>query len=61
MHRVSLAGGVLTVVGLIGYLFGIATPYPGRAFSVAAIMVGLTLVAIGYSDPDGEDTTEGFA
>lgn len=44
----TLAGGiVLTAMGGIGYAVGIATAYPGRAFSVTAVMIGITLVAIG--------------
>ena len=49
MNIVLLLGLLLTGVGLIGYLTGISTVYPGRAFSVTAVMVGLTLVAIGRS------------
>ena len=47
MNRVSLVGGVFTVAGLVGYLFGVTVAYPGRAFSVTAVMVGLTLMVIG--------------
>ena len=41
------AGVVCTAVGVAGYLLGIAVPYPGRALSVTAVMVGVTLFAVG--------------
>lgn len=47
MHRTRVLGATLTTLGVAGYVAGIATPYPGRAFSVTAVIVGLTLVAIG--------------
>lgn len=47
MNIVLLVGVVLSVVGLAGYAFGVVVAYPGRAFSVTALMVGLTLAAIG--------------
>jgi len=53
MNR-TLGGGIaVTVLGLVGYAAGVWVPYPGRSFSVTAVMVGLTLVAIGRSrEPD---------
>ena len=39
-------GTLLTTVGLAGYAAGVATPYPGRAFSLTLVMVGLALVAM---------------
>jgi hypothetical protein len=49
------AGIALSILGVAGYAAGVAIPYPGRAFSVTAVMVGLTLVAIGRSldSPNG--------
>jgi hypothetical protein len=47
MDRVVVAGLALTVLGLVGYVVGVFAPYPGRAFSVTGVMVGLTLVAVG--------------
>lgn len=46
-----LADGGLAPVGLVGYVVGIVTPSPGRAFSLAALMVGVALlvVARGFS------------
>jgi hypothetical protein len=49
MNRTLGVGTALTVLGLVGYAAGVWTPYPGRSFSVTAVMVGLTLVAIGRS------------
>lgn len=61
--NVALATGIgLTTVGAAGYLVGLGVAYPGRAFSVSAVMVGITLVAIGRStgresdDAGGEPT-----
>jgi len=43
----TLVGGVsLVVVGVLGYVVGTFFAYPGRAFTVTAVMVGITLVAI---------------
>jgi len=47
MKRTRAAGVALTVGGVAAYLAGLATPYPGRAFSVTAVTVGITLAAIG--------------
>ncbi len=53
MDRTFAAGLALTVGGTIGYAVGVAgdlglaPAYPGRAFSVTGVMVGLTLLAIG--------------
>lgn len=50
MNTALAAGLALTLAGLVGYLVGIVAPYPGRAFSVTGVMVGITLLAIGRSD-----------
>ena len=47
MNTALAAGTAFTVAGLVGYLIGVVAPYPGRAFSVTAVMVGVTLLAIG--------------
>lgn len=47
MDRTFIVGAVLSVAGLCGYLVGVLVAYPGRAFSLTAIMVGITLAAIG--------------
>lgn len=46
-RTVFALGLVATVLGALAYLAGIATAYPGRAFSVTAVMVGVTVLAIG--------------
>lgn len=50
MDRLRVGGGVLTLAGLAAYTAGVLTPYPGRGFSIAVVMVGLTMVAIGGSN-----------
>jgi hypothetical protein len=47
MDRTFLAGAGLTGVGLCGYVAGTVVSYPGRAFSLTALMVGITLAAVG--------------
>ena len=47
MNRFVLVGTLLTVAGLVGYVVGIQVPYPGRAFSITALMVGVSLLALG--------------
>ncbi|WP_205427392.1 hypothetical protein [Halorussus sp. MSC15.2] len=47
MNTTLVAGVAFTAAGLVGYLVGLAAQYPGRAFSVTSVMVGITLVAIG--------------
>ncbi len=53
MNRTYASGLGLTVLGLVGYLIGISTPYPGRAFSITGVMVGITLLAI--ANPAGTE------
>lgn len=60
MNRTLGTGIALSLVGLAAYAAGVWTPYPGRAFSVTAVMVGLTLVATGRSgDPEEADESGG--
>jgi len=47
MHRTRAVGVALLGLGLAGYVAGVLTPYPGRAFTITAVMVGITLAAIG--------------
>ena len=47
MQRVRALGAAVTLLGLAGYLAGVGTAYPGRALSLPAVMVGLTILAIG--------------
>ena len=53
MNRLSAAGLTLVALGVAGYAAGIVQPYAGAGFSVTAIMVGITLVAIRRSDAGG--------
>jgi hypothetical protein len=46
MNGVGWVGLALTVLGLAGYVTGLAVQYPGRSFSVTAVMIGITLAAI---------------
>ena len=46
MNRLVVAGSLLVVLGLAGYVGGVLAAFPGRSFSVTAVMVGITLVAI---------------
>ena len=47
MNRLVAAGVLLTLGGLGGYLVGIFLAYPGRAFSITSLMVGISLLALG--------------
>jgi hypothetical protein len=47
MDRTFTIGAGLTAAGVCGYVVGLLVTYPGRAFSLTAIMVGITLAAIG--------------
>jgi hypothetical protein len=50
MNRTLSFGVALTALGVVGYGLGIAVAYPGRSFSVTAVMVGIALLAVGYGD-----------
>lgn len=53
-RTVARVGLLLTALGFVGYVAGIAEPYPWRAFSVTAVMVGITLASIGNAmRPEG--------
>lgn len=56
MNRLSWLGLVLLVAGVAGYVAGVVADYPGRAFSVTAVMIGLTLLAVADPPTDGEPT-----
>lgn len=47
------AGAILTGLGLLGYAAGVTVAYPGRAFSVTAVIVGVTLIGI-HGSPEGD-------
>lgn len=46
MDRSTLIGVGLVSIGLVGYVVGVHVAYPGRAFSITAIVVGIALAAI---------------
>lgn len=46
MVQTYTAGLVLTAIGLGGYVAGIQFQYPGRAFSLTAIIIGVTLMSV---------------
>lgn len=46
VNRSFAMGALLTVLGLVGYGLGLGVAYPGRAFSVTLVMVGVALVAM---------------
>jgi len=50
MDRIFATGLVITGLGVAGYTLGIVTAYPGRAFSVTAVLVGIATLAIGYGN-----------
>jgi hypothetical protein len=47
MQRTRAVGLALSGAGIAGYAVGAVTPYPGRALSLPAVMVGLALAAVG--------------
>lgn len=50
MNRLLAAGALLLALGVAGYLAGVLVDYPGRGFSVTAVMVGITLIAVRRAD-----------
>lgn len=52
MNRTLAFGAGLTAAGALGYAAGVVRPYPGRAFAVTAVMVGVTLLAVGRAGGD---------
>ena len=48
MDRHILVGIGLFITGIIGYIVGIYVAYPGREFTITAVMVGIALAAIGH-------------
>lgn len=51
MDRTVLLGAGCTIVGVTGYLVGLTQPYVGRELSLIAVLVGITLVAVGGGLP----------
>lgn len=50
MNRLRVLGGAISLLALAGYVLGIWIAYPGRAFSIAAFMLGATLAVVGGSE-----------
>lgn len=50
MNRTLAVGVALTAASVLGYAAGVLGPYPGRAFSLTGLMVGLTLAAVGSGE-----------
>jgi len=48
MDRSTIVGSGLFGAGILGYIVGVYVAYPGRGFTITAVMVGITLVAIGH-------------
>lgn len=46
MNRTFAAGVGLTAASVLGYVVGVLAPYPGRAFTLAGLMVGITVAAV---------------
>ncbi|NIB98372.1 hypothetical protein [Halobacterium sp. R2-5] len=46
MHWLRAVAVGVSAAGLAGYVAGVAAPYPGRAFSITALIVGITLLSI---------------
>ena len=58
MDSAFTAGIAVTAVGVVAYATGTVVAYPGRSFSLTAVMVGLTLAAIeGANGRGGEGVT----
>ncbi|MFC7226765.1 hypothetical protein N0B31_05065 [Salinirubellus salinus] len=47
MNGPLVVGLSLTVLSSAGYAVGVLAPYPGRAFSLTGLMVGLALLSVG--------------
>jgi hypothetical protein len=47
MNRLFFAGALVALAGAAGYVVGVDRPYPGRALSLTAVMLGITLLAMG--------------
>jgi len=58
MNRLAIAGGLSLAGGVVGYAAGIAAAYPGRSFSVTAVMIGVTLLAMRNVPGDGDGGTD---
>lgn len=55
MNTQQVAGIGFVVAGLAAYGAGVYVAYPGRAFSITAIMVGIAVAAISRRPATEED------
>ncbi|MFB6105292.1 MAG: hypothetical protein ABEJ57_09495 [Halobacteriaceae archaeon] len=51
MDRIAWLGSVCTGLGLVGYGLGVVVGYPGRELAIVAVLVGVTILAIGGGVP----------
>jgi hypothetical protein len=58
MDTTLSVGGLLTALSVVGYVAGVLGPYPGRAFSLTGLTVGIALLAIG-AGREWRDTSAG--
>jgi len=54
VNRLAIAGGLSLAGGVVGYAAGVAAAYSGRAFSVTAMTIGVTLLAMRNVPADGD-------
>jgi hypothetical protein len=54
MNRLAIARGLSLAGGVVGYAAGVAAAYSGRAFSVTAMTIGVTLLAMRNVPADGD-------
>jgi hypothetical protein len=54
MDWLPALGALLAVGGLAGYVAGVFVDYPGRAFSVTALMVGVTVFLVAQGAPTSD-------
>jgi hypothetical protein len=54
IDRYTITGLCLFVAGVAGYVVGIYVTYPGRAFSIAVVMIGIALAAVAQRSANGE-------
>lgn len=47
MNRVRAVGVVVAALAVGGYVVGVLAPYPSRSVTLAGVIVGLTLWAVG--------------
>ena len=52
MKREFALGAVLSAMGVAGYVVGVYVAYPGRSLSLTAVMMGITLLAIGSASDE---------